>query len=95
MKNSLNNQELYSLYTKLKDMVEEIEENNKELDEYLVYEPGVLALYEKMLEGTVSRKDFLIFAIHDMYPFVEKNYTETFKSTLLSKFKRYYGDREF
>lgn len=90
MKNAMTVQELYNLYRRLIHLVEEIEEYDKNIDTYDVHEPGVLDLYEKMLEGEVTRKDFLIFAIKDILPYVEENYFQAFISPAVQKFKRYY-----
>jgi hypothetical protein len=95
MKNSMTVQELHFLYTKLKNIVETAEEECLLENSYCVQEPGVLKLYDGILEGTVSRKDFLIFAIHDLLVFINENNIENSKSTLLVTYKRCYGDREF
>ena len=56
----MNNESLKSLHDYLKYL---IDENNIIYD---VWEMGVLDLYNKMIAGTATRKDFLIFAICDM-----------------------------
>lgn len=47
-----------------------IDENNIIYD---VWEMGVLDLYDKMIAGTATRKDFLLFAICDMASGLKKN----------------------
>lgn len=75
--------ELYSLYQYLSKQLENTA--------YMVYETGVLDLYEKVLHGKASRKNFLIFAIKDMLAFVRENNIEGVKSTSMVRFNRLYG----
>lgn len=81
--NSMNVTELYSLYKYMSGCLEDMD--------YLVYETGVLNLYNKMLNGEANRKDFLIFAIQDMMDYIKKNNIEGVKSTLMIRFNRIYG----
>lgn len=82
--NTMNISELYYLY---KYISEQLEEKNTD---YMVYENGVLELYEKMLNGEANRKDFLIFAINDMLDYIKKNNIEGIKSTAILRFNRIY-----
>lgn len=81
--NSMNVAELYGLYQYISGRL--VDSN------YLVYETGVLNLYDKMLNGAANRKDFLIFAIQDMLEYIKENNIEGVKSTLMVKFNRIYG----
>lgn len=81
--NSMNISELYGLYQYISGRLED--------SDYLVYETGVLNLYDKMLNGEANRKDFLIFAIQDMMDYIKKNNIEGVKSTLMIRFNRIYG----
>lgn len=78
----MNVKELYGLYQYLDTALQK--------HTYTVYEYGVLTLYQKMLHGEVSRKDFLIFAIKDMMSYIEDNEIKDIKSTLMVKFRRVY-----
>lgn len=86
--NSMNIEELHRLYKYISDRLEEDESAG-----YLVYEPTVLDLYHKILDGEASRKDFLIFAIRDMLSYIKENNIEGVKSTLMVKFNRLYGNQ--
>ena len=89
MQNTMNIAELYHLY---KYISERLEENGDA--EYLVYEPAVLDLYKKMLDGNATRKDFLVFAIKDMLDYVKANNIEGVKCTAMVKFDRIYGEEK-
>lgn len=82
--NTMNISELYRLYTYIYQQLEEQDAG------YMVYENGVLDLYEKMLNGDVGRKDFLIFAITDMLGYIEKNHIDGIRSTAILRFNRIY-----
>lgn len=84
MVNSMNIAELHHLYNYIAGRLDDAGVN------YLVYEPGVLDLYNKILNGEAGRKDFLIFAIRDMLDCVKENNVEGVKSTLLVRFERLY-----
>lgn len=83
--NSMNVAELYHLYKYISEQL-----NENENTDYLVYEPAVIDLYDKMLNGEVNRKDFLIFAIGDMLDYIKKNNIEGIKSTAILRFNRIY-----
>ena len=83
--NSMNVAELYRLYQYISERLDEDEHAN-----YLVYEPAVIDLYEKMLNGEACRKDFLVFAISDMLDYIQKNNIDGIKSTAILRFKRIY-----
>lgn len=83
--NSMNVAELYGLYQYISRRL--VDSN------YLVYETGVLNLYDRMLNGEANRKDFLIFAIQDMLEYIKENNIEGVKSTLMVKFNRIYEKR--
>lgn len=84
--NNMNITELYRLYNYIEERLDDINAS------YLVYEPAVLDLYRKMLEGKANRKDFLIFAIKDMLSYVKENNIEEVKSTAIVRFNRIYGE---
>lgn len=83
--NSMNVAELYRLYNYISEQL-----NENENTDYLVYEPAVIDLYDKMLNGEVNRKDFLIFAIGDMLDYIKTNNIEGIKSTAILRFNRIY-----
>lgn len=85
--NNMTVKELYDLYIYISGQLEE----NNAID-YLVYEPGALELYEKMLNGEANRKDFLVFAIKDMLSYIKENNIENIKSTRIVKFNRLFKD---
>ena len=78
----MNINELFSLYTYL--------ENRLAKSDYAVSEMGVLDLYNRIISGKASRKDFLIYGIKDMLLYIEENKMDGIKSTLLFKYKRIY-----
>ena len=82
--NTMNISELYRLY---KYISEQLEDKNTD---YMVYENGVLDLYEKILNGEANRKDFLIFAISDMLSYIKENNIDGIKSTAIIRFNRIY-----
>lgn len=53
--------------------------------EYNVYEAGVLDLYDEMIVGKATRKDFLVFAICDM-AFAVKRHKVPIKTTRWGRF---------
>jgi len=83
--NSMNVAELYRLYQYISEQL-----NEDGHTDYLVYEPAVIDLYEKMLNGEANRKDFLVFAITDMLDYIKKNNIEGIKSTAILRFNRIY-----
>lgn len=83
--------ELKRLNDYFKKIIEiwENSEKNQECDCYLVYEDGVLDLYDKIISGTVSRKDFIIYSNKDMYNYIKKHNIPC-ASSLLPRFKKEY-----
>ena len=74
--------ELYSVYQYISNQLEDTD--------YVVFESGVLKLFDDILNGKASRKDTLIFAIKDMLEYAEEN-NVVLKSSLIIRFKRVYG----
>lgn len=65
-------------------------DENTDFKSYTVWEQGVLNLYEKIISGEYTRKDFLIFSIRDMYGYIKGNNISC-ASTLLVRFMKKYG----
>ena len=84
--NSMNISELYSLYQRLHEIVDED-------DNYFIDENGIWKLYNEILHGEAGRKDCLIYAICDMLLYIKRNNIEKPKSTLLWRFERIYGKK--
>lgn len=80
--------ELYSLYTYILARLDN-EEND---DIYLPDENAIMNLYYKIIHGQASRKDFLVQAVRDMLSFADQNNIQGLKGTLLTKFRKTYGE---